>query len=70
MSGQPEKKGYTETAKEIYNKQYENWVPWLEDKYLQLTGKDNKVSYATKRTYPPRSHTTPPPPHRTSPNPH
>ncbi len=35
-------------TKQQYNKQYENWVPWLEDQYLRLWGKDNKASYATK----------------------
>ncbi|KAJ9637149.1 hypothetical protein H2201_008303 [Coniosporium apollinis] len=39
-----------EWAKQQYNKQYENWVPWIEDKYLQYFGNDNKASYATKDT--------------------
>lgn len=37
-----------EWTKQQYNKQYENWVPWIEDKYLQYFGNDNKASYATK----------------------
>lgn len=37
-----------EWTKEQYNKQYEKWVPWLEDMYLKLFTKDNKASYATK----------------------
>ncbi|KAF3937902.1 hypothetical protein ABW19_dt0209191 [Dactylella cylindrospora] len=37
-----------ESAKEFYNKQYERWVPWLEDQYLYYFGKDNKASYVTK----------------------
>ena len=36
-----------ETAKNYYNKQYENWVPWLEDKYLGYFGK-NKTSYVAE----------------------
>ena len=39
-----------EYAKETYNSQYEKWVPWLEDVYLRWFTKDNKASYATKRT--------------------
>lgn len=38
-----------EWAKETYNKQYENWVPWLEDKYLAWFG-ENKTSYVAKGT--------------------
>jgi len=38
-----------ETAKQYYNKQYEKWVPWLEDQYLYYFGKDNKASYTTKQ---------------------
>lgn len=45
---QKSKQSYTEWAKEAYNNQYKNWVPWLEDKYLALFGKDNKASYVTK----------------------
>lgn len=37
-----------EWSKNQYNKQYESWVPWAEDKYLYWMGKDNKASYATK----------------------
>ena len=43
------KKTYTQAASEFYNRQYENWVPWLEDQYLKRFTKDNKASYATKR---------------------
>lgn len=43
-----------EWSKNQYNKQYENWMPWIEDQYLYYFGKDNKASYATKGTpYPP-----------------
>ncbi|KAK5019791.1 hypothetical protein BJ546DRAFT_1000011 [Cryomyces antarcticus] len=42
--------GYVESAKQVYNKQYDTWVPWIEDKYLSLFTKDNKASYATKDT--------------------
>ncbi|KAK5940227.1 hypothetical protein PMZ80_007647 [Knufia obscura] len=33
-----------ESAKNYYNKQYENWMPWIEDQYLAWFGK-NKTSY-------------------------
>ena len=36
-----------ETAKNYYNKQYENWMPWVEDKYLAWFGK-NKTSYVAE----------------------
>ncbi|KAL1855189.1 hypothetical protein VTK73DRAFT_8625 [Phialemonium thermophilum] len=39
-----------EWAKEQYNKQYDIWVPWLEDLYLRYFTKDNKASYATRGT--------------------
>lgn len=41
---------YKEHASQFYNKQYEAWVPWLEDKYLAWFTKDNKASYTTKRS--------------------
>lgn len=47
-----ESKTYKQQAGEFYNRQYDNWVPWIEDKYLQWFTKDNKASYATKRTSP------------------
>ncbi|KAH6623772.1 hypothetical protein F5144DRAFT_551255 [Chaetomium tenue] len=37
-----------EWAKDQYNKQYENWVPWLEDIYLRYFTRDNKASYTTR----------------------
>lgn len=37
-----------EWSRQTYNKQYENWVPWAEDKYLSWFTNDNKASYATK----------------------
>ena len=40
-----------EWTKQTYNSQYEKWVPWAEDMYLRWFTKDNKASYATKRTY-------------------
>ncbi|KAL2422589.1 hypothetical protein ABEF91_004924 [Exophiala dermatitidis] len=36
-----------ESAKNWYNKQYENWVPWIEDKVLGWWG-ENKTSYVAK----------------------
>ncbi|KAL8803909.1 MAG: hypothetical protein Q9182_002876 [Xanthomendoza sp. 2 TL-2023] len=47
---QKEKQTYTEWVKDAYNNQYENWMPWIEDKYLAWFGTDNKASYATKDT--------------------
>jgi hypothetical protein len=44
-----EQKTYRQQAGEYYNKQYESWMPWIEDKYLSWFTKDNKASYATKR---------------------
>jgi len=38
-----------ESVKREYNKQYDTWVPWLEDQYLYYFGKDNKASYVTKQ---------------------
>jgi hypothetical protein len=37
-----------EWSKNAYNKQYENWMPWVEDNVLYYFTKDNKASYATK----------------------
>ncbi|KAL9018215.1 MAG: hypothetical protein Q9185_004488 [Variospora sp. 1 TL-2023] len=47
---QKKKQTYTEWVKDAYNNQYENWMPWIEDKYLAWFGTDNKASYATKDT--------------------
>ena len=60
-----ESKTYKQQAGEFYNRQYDSWMPWVEDKYLQWFTKDNKASYATKRTslpsLPPRLPSLPPP---------
>ncbi|KAK0943810.1 hypothetical protein LTR29_004574 [Friedmanniomyces endolithicus] len=47
-----QKKGktYMEWISEGYNHQYENWMPWIEDKYLSWFTNDNKTSYAAKDT--------------------
>ncbi len=37
-----------EGIKNQYQRQYDKWVPWLEDLFLRLFTKDNKASYATK----------------------
>jgi hypothetical protein len=37
-----------EWMKAQYNRQYELWVPWLEDLYLKYFTKDNKASYTTR----------------------
>ena len=50
---QKKKQTYTEWLYDVYAKQYENWMPWIEDQYLKWFGKDNKASYATKRQSPP-----------------
>ena len=39
-----------ERAGQVYNSQYERWMPWIEDQYLSWFGKDNKASYAAKGT--------------------
>lgn len=39
-----------EGAKNWYNRQYENWVPWVEDKVLGWWG-ENKTSYVAKGMY-------------------
>lgn len=43
-------KSYYEWITEGYHHQYENWMPWIEDKYLSWFTNDNKASYATKGT--------------------
>jgi hypothetical protein len=45
------RESWGEWSSRHYNKQYENWTPWLEDQYLKWFGKDNKASYATKGIY-------------------
>jgi len=45
---QKKKQSYSEWVKDAYNNQYEKWMPWIEDKYLEWFGNDNKASYATK----------------------
>ncbi|KAJ4360826.1 uncharacterized protein N0V89_001393 [Didymosphaeria variabile] len=42
-------KTYKQQAGEFYNRQYESWMPWVEDQYLRWFTKDNKASYATKQ---------------------
>ncbi|KAL2134454.1 hypothetical protein VTI74DRAFT_166 [Chaetomium olivicolor] len=37
-----------EWVKNQYNKQYDIWVPWLEDLYLRYFTRDNKASYTTR----------------------
>lgn len=39
-----------EYGKQVYNEQYERWMPWIEDFYLRWFTRDNKASYATKDT--------------------
>ncbi|KAF2194961.1 hypothetical protein K469DRAFT_929 [Zopfia rhizophila CBS 207.26] len=46
---EPQRKTYKQQASEYYNKQYESWMPWIEDQYLKWFTKDNKTSYATKQ---------------------
>ncbi|KAL2151466.1 hypothetical protein VTH82DRAFT_6564 [Thermothelomyces myriococcoides] len=38
-----------EWARNQYNKQYNIWVPWLEDLYLRYFTRDNKASYTTRQ---------------------
>lgn len=44
------KQTWGEYGKQVYNEQYERWMPWIEDMYLRLFTRDNKASYATKGT--------------------
>lgn len=39
--------GYYESSKTWYNKQYESWMPWIEDNILGWFG-ENKTSYVAK----------------------
>jgi hypothetical protein len=39
--------GYYESSKQWYNKQYESWMPWIEDTVLGWMGQ-NKTSYVAK----------------------
>ena len=48
---QKTKQSYSEWLKEMYNNQWERWMPWIEDQYLRWFGKDNKASYATKGNF-------------------
>jgi len=43
------RESWGEFGKRHYDQQYESWGPWMEDKYLQWFGKDNKASYAAKK---------------------
>ncbi|KAF2738769.1 hypothetical protein EJ04DRAFT_541169 [Polyplosphaeria fusca] len=45
----PNNKTYKQQASDYYNRQYESWMPWIEDSYLSWFTKDNKASYATKQ---------------------
>ncbi|KAH8707574.1 hypothetical protein GQ44DRAFT_554448, partial [Phaeosphaeriaceae sp. PMI808] len=45
-----DQKTYKQQAGDYYNRQYESWMPWIEDKYLAWFTKDNKASYATKQS--------------------
>lgn len=42
------KQTWGDYGKQVYNAQYERWMPWIEDMYLRWFTKDNKASYATK----------------------
>lgn len=42
------KQTWGEYGSEVYNAQYERWMPWIEDLYLRWFTRDNKASYATK----------------------
>lgn len=44
------KQTWGEYGKQVYNEQYERWMPWIEDMYLRYFTRDNKASYATKGT--------------------
>ncbi|KAL1869157.1 hypothetical protein Daus18300_005694 [Diaporthe australafricana] len=44
------KQTWGEYGSQVYNEQYERWMPWIEDFYLRWFTRDNKASYATKDT--------------------
>ncbi|KAK2609386.1 hypothetical protein N8I77_002883 [Diaporthe amygdali] len=44
------KQTWGDYGKQVYNEQYERWMPWIEDFYLRWFTKENKASYATKDT--------------------
>ena len=46
-----QKETYMQWAKRQYRKQYEKWMPWIEDQFLRFFTKDNKASYATKSSF-------------------
>lgn len=54
---QQKQQTYYEWLRNGYQKQYENWKPWLEDQYLRWITKDNKASYATKGALKEKKHT-------------
>lgn len=43
-----QKLSWGEYGQQVYNEQYERWMPWIEDMYLRWFTKDNKASYATR----------------------
>ncbi|KAI0401281.1 hypothetical protein F4802DRAFT_601137 [Xylaria palmicola] len=45
---QQEGKSTMEWAREKYNEQYENWMPWIEDVFLKYFTKDNRTSYVAR----------------------
>lgn len=45
---QKHNKTYLEWIKDGYHRQYENWMPWIEDQYLKWFTKDNKASHTAK----------------------
>ncbi|ETI25417.1 hypothetical protein G647_02190 [Cladophialophora carrionii CBS 160.54] len=47
QSQQDQAPGYYASTKQWYNKQYESWMPWVEDKVLGWFGQ-NKTSYVAK----------------------
>lgn len=42
------KQTWGEYGQQVYNEQYERWMPWIEDFYLRWFTRDNKTSYAAK----------------------
>ncbi|KAF2197364.1 hypothetical protein GQ43DRAFT_209329 [Delitschia confertaspora ATCC 74209] len=47
-SSNEDSQSYKDKAYEMYNQQYEKWMPWMEDQYLKWFTKDNKASYTAK----------------------
>lgn len=58
------KQTWGEYGRQVYNEQYERWMPWIEDFYLRWFTRDNKTSYAAKGELILEQHIIPFPPNK------